>query len=73
MQTATFQTAPFNCPSCIKKIENALGKQTGVEKVQVLFHSGKVRVEFKSSAVSPDLLESTITKLGYPVLSKKIS
>lgn len=73
MQKAVFNMEPFTCPSCVKKIENTLGRVDGVNDVKVLFNSGRVRAEFDSSKTSADALEDTIVKLGYPVVSKKVS
>lgn len=73
MKKAVLTMEPFSCPSCIKKIESTLLKVTGVREAKVLFHSGRVRIEFDSSMTSADMLESTVVRLGYPVLSKKVS
>ena len=73
MQKAVFNMEPFTCPSCVKKIENTVGKVDGVSEVRVMFNSGRVRAEFDSSKTDADALESTLVRLGYPVLSKKVS
>lgn len=73
MKKVVFNMEPFTCPSCIKKIENTVGKVDGVHDVKVMFNSGRVRAEFDESRTDADLLESTIVRLGYPVLSKKVS
>lgn len=73
MKNAVFNMEPFSCPSCIKKIESALSKAVGVISAKVLFHAGRIRIEFDSAATSADALESIVTRLGYPVLSKKVS
>lgn len=73
MRTAKFQLEPLTCPSCIKKIETTLRKVKGVEEVNVLFNSSKVKTTFDESSVEADELEEKITKLGYPVISSKVS
>lgn len=73
MQQVVFNMEPFTCPSCVKKIESAVGRIAGVKDVKVMFHSGRVRAAFESSRTTADALESVIVGLGYPVLSKKIS
>jgi copper chaperone CopZ len=67
MTTAKFQLEPLTCPSCIKKIENKLGKMAGVEEAKVMFNSSKVKTTFNEAQVSKDELKETIEKLGYPV------
>lgn len=71
MKRTVFAMEPFSCPSCIKKIESTLLKTDGVKTAKVLFNAGKVRVEFDSSATSPDALGNLINKLGYATLSQK--
>lgn len=73
MKKAVFTMEPFSCPSCIKKIESTLNKIEGLEEVKVMFNSGRVRVSFDSSQTSADVIENSLTRLGYPVLSTKIS
>lgn len=73
MQKAVFNMEPFTCPSCVKKIENTLGKVDGVESVQVMFNSGRVRVEFDGGKTAADALQDVLVKLGYPVLSTKVA
>lgn len=73
MSKAVFQLEPLTCPSCVKKIETALGKTTGVNMVKVLFNSGKVKAEFDGNIVKADDLASVIQKLGYPVTNTKVS
>ena len=46
MSQAVLQLETLTCPTCIKKIENALSKQEGVEKVNVLFNASKENVTF---------------------------
>ena len=73
MKKAVFTMEPFSCASCIKKIESTLNKIEGLEEVKVMFNSGRVRVSFDSSQTSADVIENNLTRLGYPVLSTKIS
>ncbi|MEG0750074.1 MAG: heavy-metal-associated domain-containing protein [Carnobacterium sp.] len=73
MSKAVYQLEPLTCPSCIKKIETTLSKTAGVESEKVMFNSSKVRTEFDENEIKADKIEETITKLGYPVLSVKVS
>lgn len=73
MNKATFTMEPFTCPSCVKKIENTVSKLDGVTNVQVMFNSGRTRVEFDESKTTVDTVQDTIVRLGYPVLSVKVS
>lgn len=73
MKKVTFNMEPFTCPSCIRKIEHAVGRVDGVHEIKVLFNSGRVRVEFDELKTDVDALQHTIVRLGYPVLSRKIA
>lgn len=73
MQKVVFNMEPFTCPSCVKTIENTVGRVDGVGEVKVMFNSGRIRAEFDASKTDADVLENTIVRLGYPVLSKKVS
>lgn len=72
MKTATYQMEELSCPSCINKIEKALTKEKGVDKVNVYFYSGKVKVSYKESETTPAHFAGLLEKLGYPVKSLKI-
>lgn len=73
MTKAEFQLEPLACPSCIKKIESTLNKTEGVYTAKVLFNSSKVKTEFDESKIDAEQLKKVIIKLGYPVLSSKVS
>ena len=73
MKKAVFGLEPLSCPSCIKKIESTVGKMDGVEDIKVLFNSNKVRARFNEDVVQAEQIHEVITKLGYPVLSQKVS
>ena len=73
MKNGVFQLEPLTCPSCIKKIESTLNKMTGVDSVKVIFNTSKVKTQFDESQIEADRLIKTITRLGYSVLSTKVS
>jgi len=73
MKKAIFTMEPFTCPSCVKKIENTLGRTDGVQAVRVMFNSGRVRAEFDSTKTDETGLEKILERLGYPVQSTRVS
>ncbi|GAA5417030.1 copper chaperone CopZ [Paraliobacillus ryukyuensis] len=73
MSKAVFQLEALTCPSCIKKIETTLNNTVGVESTKVLFNLSKVKMQFDETTIKASQLEEIISKLGYPVLSKKVS
>lgn len=73
MKKATIQLEQVSCPSCVRKIETALGRLEGVEEAKVLFHSSKVKVSFDEALLQAGELEATVQRLGFSVLNSKIS
>lgn len=67
MITTTFRTEPFTCPSCVKKIESAVGQMSGVQSVDVMFNSSKVKVTYDDTKLQSSEVADRITGLGYPV------
>lgn len=73
MKKVEFQLETVTCPSCIKKIESALSKTEGVASAKVMFNSSKVKADFDESKTSAGKLQDIIVKLGYSVLTSKVS
>jgi copper chaperone CopZ len=55
----------------VLKIEGAVKKIIGVNKVEVLFNASKVKVEFDENLIDGSDVKKTIEKLGYDVLNEK--
>jgi len=72
MRKVTMKLDDLTCPSCMTKIEGALGKKNGVENVKVLFNPSKVKAEFDDATVSAEDLATVVTDLGYAVQSSKV-
>lgn len=74
MQKATIQLEDLVCPSCVKKIENAVRLLDGVEKesVKVLFNSSKAKLDFDDDKLSIVDIEKAITALGYEVKKSQV-
>lgn len=73
MKKAVFGLEPLSCPTCIKKIEGTLQKMDGVEEIKVMFHSNRVRAQFDENVIQAEEIQKVIEKLGYPVLSQRVS
>ncbi|MFO7296686.1 MAG: heavy-metal-associated domain-containing protein [Clostridia bacterium] len=71
MTTKNYQLETLTCPSCMAKIENALRRTKGVESVEVLFNSSRVKVTFDELVVSSDDVKRVIEGLGYRVLGER--
>ena len=65
MLRTTLRSDRLTCPSCVAKIERALGRMDGVHAVHVAFTSGRIDLEHEER-VAPDAFVKTIGRLGYP-------
>lgn len=69
MKKVSIQLEELTCPSCIKKIETAIGNINGIIEVNVLFNSSKVKATFNEQLVNEDKIRNTISNLGYKVIN----
>lgn len=54
----------MNCPSCVPHVESAIKSVSGVTRVQVVYSTGRVRVE-SISATSLDAVVDALEQAGY--------
>lgn len=73
MTKAIFQLERLTCPSCVQKIEAAFAKTTGVDSTTILFNLSKVKTEFDGDVLEASELADKLEKLGFPVVSTKVS
>ena len=69
MKKATLQLETLACPSCMQKIEGAVGALDGIDKdsLKVLFNSSKVKVNFDQEKLSIEEIKNAIDRMGYEV------
>ena len=69
MHKATIQLETLTCPSCVQKIDKAVKSLEGVDKesVDVLFNSGKVKLNFDAKKLSLEDIEDAIISLGFEI------
>lgn len=68
MKTKSIQLEELTCPSCITKIETAVGKMSGVSEVKVMFNSSKVKATFDETVTNEEQIRKTISDLGYEII-----
>ena len=61
----TLRAEGFSCPSCVAKIEKAVGRLDGVEDVKVHFASSRIEVDHDPEVVSVDDVVAVVAKVGY--------
>ncbi|HHW30605.1 MAG TPA: heavy-metal-associated domain-containing protein [Clostridiaceae bacterium] len=71
MRKILFVLEQLECPSCYKRIEDCLGKQSGIISVTVLPALGRIRTEYDETEINEEQLESLIYNLGYVIEAKK--
>lgn len=55
----------LSCPSCVAKIEKALGAVEGVAGAKVRFNSGRIEVDHDAERVSAESLVEVVRRAGY--------
>lgn len=55
----------FSCPSCVTKLERALGAVPGVNSAKVHFTTGRIEVEHDANEASIATLVETVERAGY--------
>jgi copper chaperone CopZ len=61
----TLRSQQLNCPSCVVKIEKALGARKGVENAKVHFATGRIDVEHDETQIPRDELVKVVRSAGY--------
>lgn len=74
MKKATIQLEVLTCPSCIQKIEGALGALEGVDKetLSIGFNSSRVKLDFDEEKISIEDIEKEIDRVGYEVKKSRV-
>ena len=65
MRKETYSIHGMHCASCVRTIERALLKTSGVHSVSVNFASEKALIEFDENIVSPSDLAKVVASVGY--------
>lgn len=65
MKKTTLRSQELSCPSCIAKIEKALGAVNGVEMAKVHFTTGRIEVQHDESRASVEDLVKAVRTAGY--------
>ncbi|AYW48963.1 metal-binding protein [Tetragenococcus halophilus subsp. flandriensis] len=74
MSKAVIALETLSCPSCLKKIENAVKGLNGIDQnsVRGVFNVSKIRIDFDEKMVTIEDVEKVIEDLGYPVIKSKV-
>jgi copper chaperone len=65
MATTTLNIQGMTCGGCVKSVSNALQREAGVEKVEVLLEQGKATVDYDPAQTSPQELAALVDDIGF--------
>jgi copper chaperone CopZ len=65
LKRTTLRSKDLNCPSCVGKIERALGQTPGVTSAKVHFSTGRIVVEHDPAIAPVNELIEIIGRVGY--------
>jgi copper chaperone CopZ len=63
--TTMLRSRELSCPSCVPRIEKALGALPGVIRARVHFNSGRIEVEHEPTRPAPEELIAAVARAGY--------
>jgi copper chaperone CopZ len=63
--TTMLRSRELSCPSCVPKIEKALGALPGVARAKVHFNTGRIEVEHDPARTDPEELIAAVRRVGY--------
>ncbi len=66
--TKTFPIKGMHCASCVRVLERALTKVSGVESATVNLATEKATVNYDDSACTPKQMESAVAQVGYTAM-----
>ena len=72
IERVTLKVNGMSCAACSARIEKAISPIKGVSKVEAVFSSNVVSIEYDPDVVSLDSLKNALAKSGYPVAEKNV-
>ena len=71
MEEITFRLGDLACPDCAQKMGLILEKQKGVHRANVVYATGKVKIQYNPEQISLQEIEKIIAKTGYKILERR--
>ncbi len=69
MTQTTLKVEGMTCQHCVQTVSEAVGKITGVQKVEVNLERKEVAVNFDESKVKVDKISAQIVEAGFEVVA----
>lgn len=67
MSTLELPIGGMDCNACAKKVQRAIQKLPGVEKVEVLLSAERAIIDLDPKQVTQDILKATVERVGFTV------
>ena len=65
MATTTLNIQGMTCGGCVKSVTNALQREDGVSKVEVVLEKGTATVDYDPDVTSPQDLVAAVDDIGF--------
>ncbi|MEK1482525.1 heavy-metal-associated domain-containing protein [Limosilactobacillus fermentum] len=67
MEKVMMKLSGMTCPSCLSKVEKAVGSLDGTDQIKVLFNAGKLKFTLDPDKTKTVDVKTAIEKMGYEV------
>ncbi|MEG6616466.1 heavy metal-associated domain-containing protein [Peptococcaceae bacterium 1198_IL3148] len=71
MKEITYRLEGLGCPDCAQKMGLILERQKGIQKANVNYATGKVKIQYHADQITLEEIEKIIAKTGYRVIEKR--
>ena len=65
----TYPVIGMTCASCVKRIEDVLGKTEGILEANINFASEKATIEYDTGKISIAKIEGIVKSIGYVLIT----
>lgn len=71
VKTKTFRIEGMSCASCVRRVEETLSKQKGIQSASVNLASETANIIYDSESISPESLQKSIAQIGYRLIDRE--
>lgn len=65
MATTTLNIQGMTCGGCVKSVTNALQREDGVSRVEVVLEKGTATVDYDPAVTEPETLVAAVDDIGF--------
>ncbi|XP_060064791.1 copper-transporting ATPase 1-like [Ylistrum balloti] len=71
-KTTVIEVEGMTCGSCVRNIEETLGRDIGVYSIQVILENKEATIKYSPTETSPPILAENIENMGFPSKVKSV-